>query len=97
MSVIDRLKERNVLQWTAAYIGAAWLLLQLVDLAAREWDWPPAAERGLQVLAWFGLLLTLVVAWYHGEKGRQRVGSTELVVIALVLVVAGVAVRVLAS
>lgn len=97
MSIVEHVKERRILQWALAYIGAAWLALQLADLAARAWDWPPAAEQGLQVLAWFGLPVTIVLAWFHGETGRQRVKSTELVVVALLLVAAGVAVRILSG
>ena len=38
-----------------------------------------------------GFGVTLVLAWYHGEQGRQRVSGPELLIIAGVLIVAGMA------
>jgi TolB-like protein len=38
-----------------------------------------------------GFFIALVLAWYHGEKGRQRVSGPELMMIAALLIVAGVA------
>ena len=36
-----------------------------------------------------GSILALLLAWYHGEQGRQRVSGTELIVVALVLAFGG--------
>ena len=47
--------------------------------------------QGLLVVLAVGFFITLVFAWYHGEKGRQRVSGPELLMVAALLVVAGVA------
>ncbi|MFW6084998.1 MAG: hypothetical protein ACODAA_07285, partial [Gemmatimonadota bacterium] len=39
----------------------------------------------------------LVVAWYHGEKGRQRVSGPELLMVAGILAVAGAAIALVGS
>ena len=36
-----------------------------------------------------GFFVTLVLAWYHGERGAQRVSGTELLILALLLVLGG--------
>jgi TolB-like protein/Tfp pilus assembly protein PilF len=36
-----------------------------------------------------GLFVTLVLAWYHGERGAQRVTGTELLILALLLAIGG--------
>jgi len=36
-----------------------------------------------------GCFVTLVLAWYHGERGEQRVTGTELLIIGLVLALGG--------
>ena len=36
-----------------------------------------------------GFVVALVLAWYHGEKGRQRVSGAELLLIALLLAIGG--------
>ena len=34
-----------------------------------------------------GLFVALVLAWYHGEHGAQRVTGTELLILALLLAI----------
>src|SRR5690348_16439579 len=36
-----------------------------------------------------GFVVALVLAWYHGERGAQRVSGAELLLIALVLAIGG--------
>ncbi len=36
-----------------------------------------------------GFFVTLVLAWYHGERGAQRVTGTELMILALLLAIGG--------
>jgi TolB-like protein/Tfp pilus assembly protein PilF len=36
-----------------------------------------------------GFFVTLVLAWYHGERGAQRVTGTELLILALLLMIGG--------
>jgi len=90
-------KQRKVVQWTAAYFAAAWLSLELFDLVAEQFMWPIWVRQGATVLLLFGLLVTLVLAWYHGERGRQRVGAGELVLLAVLLGLAGGSVWLLKS
>jgi len=42
-----------------------------------------------------GFFVTLILAWYHGEQGRQRASGPELLMVAALLVVAGVALTLL--
>jgi TolB-like protein len=87
-----RLKQRKLVQWALAYLAGAWLLLQVLHLLGETYAWPPPLMRAIPVLLGFGLLGTLVVAWYHGERGRQRVSGPELLLLGALLVVAGGAV-----
>jgi hypothetical protein len=60
-----------VVQWTAAYFAAAWISLELFDLVAEQFMWPIWVRQSATVLLLFGLLVTPVLAWNHGERGRQ--------------------------
>ena len=82
-------KQRKVVQWTAAYFAAAWLSLELFDLVAEQFMWPIWVRQGATVVLLFGLVVTLVLAWYHGERGRQRVGAAEMALLATLLALAG--------
>jgi TolB-like protein len=81
----QRLKQRKLVQWALAYAAAAFALLQGVDIVAQRFGWPDAIERIFIVAICVGFVITLLLAWYHGEQARQRVTSTELLIITLVL------------
>ncbi|HTN63758.1 MAG TPA: tetratricopeptide repeat protein, partial [Devosia sp.] len=85
----QRLKQRKLVQWALAYIAAAWALLQALGLAADSYDWPHSAMHVVFGLLALGFVIALLLAWYHGEKGRQRVSGAELLLIALVLAIGG--------
>jgi adenylate cyclase len=86
------LKERKLVQWALAYLAGAWVLLQLVTLLGTTYAWPAGLLRAVPVLLAVGFVATLVVAWYHGEKGLQRVSGPELLMLGTLLLTAGVAV-----
>ncbi|HET7931305.1 MAG TPA: hypothetical protein VFL63_07960, partial [Rhodanobacteraceae bacterium] len=87
----QRLKERKLVQWAVAYVAFAFALGQGLDMVAQQFGWPDSVRRGITLVLAAGFFVALVLAWYHGEKGRQRVGGTELLLIALVLALGGAA------
>jgi len=84
-----RLKQRKLVQWALAYIAAAFAFLQGIDIVAAKFGWPDTVERLLIIAICVGFFVTLLLAWYHGDQGRQRASGTELLLIALVLAVGG--------
>ena len=83
------LKRRKLVQWTVAYVAAAFALLQAIDIIANRFDFPSQTMR-LVILAMIaGFFIVLVLAWYHGERGAQRVSGTELVILATLLAIGG--------
>jgi len=85
----ERLKQRKLVQWSIAYVAGAFALLQGVDIVAQQFGWPEGLQRGLTLALVLGFFVTLVLAWYHGERGEQKVSGTELLVLALLLAVGG--------
>jgi TolB-like protein len=84
-----RLKQRKLVQWALAYIAAAFALIQVLDVVAQRFGWPESIERVVIVALAIGFFVVLVLAWYHGERGAQRVTGTELLILALLLVIGG--------
>jgi len=84
-----RLKQRKLVQWTLAYVAAAFALLQGIDIVAQRFGWPEQTMRFVIIVLSVGLFVTLVLAWYHGERGAQRVTGTELLILALLLAIGG--------
>jgi TolB-like protein len=92
MLSVRRLRDRKIVQWVGTYLAGAWLFYQVVSLVGTNFDWPSVVLRVLTVLLGVGFLVALVLAWYHGERGAQRVSAVELAMLAALLVLAGVGV-----
>jgi serine/threonine-protein kinase len=80
--VLASLRERKVVQWTLAYAAAAFALLQVLQLVGDAFAWPPWTVQVGIVVAALGAVATGVVAWFHGDRGAQRVTGTELLILA---------------
>ena len=87
--LLQRLRERKLVQWALAYIAAAFALIQVSDVVAQQFEWPDGVRRGVTIALAVGFLVTLVLAWYHGERGAQHVSGTELLIVAVLLAIGG--------
>ncbi len=88
-TLLQRLRERKLVQWAVAYLAGAWVVLQALDLVGQQFGWPPGLLRGVTLTLAIGFLIALVLAWYHGERGLQRVTGVELMILALLLAIGG--------
>ena len=88
-TLFERLKQRKIVQWALAYLAGAFALLQAVDIIGQQFGVPGDLRRGVTIVLAIGFFVTLVLAWYHGERGRQRVTGTELLILALLLAIGG--------
>jgi hypothetical protein len=85
LSAWERIRSTKTAEWMLGYVAMASLLLQLVDIVWHLWTWPVVVERAISLALGLGLLPALVLTWYHGEAGRQRVCATEaLLLVSLV-------------
>jgi TolB-like protein/Flp pilus assembly protein TadD len=70
-------------------LAGAWVFYEVVSTVGSHWDLPDALFRGISIALVFGFFITLILAWYHGEKGRQKVGWVEAVLLVALLALAG--------
>jgi hypothetical protein len=84
-SILARLNSRKIVPWRVAFLAGAWLLLQVLSLVAQPFAWPDLVLRAATVVLGIGFFAALIIAWYHGEKGAQRVTSVELLMLAGIL------------
>ncbi len=85
----QRMRKRKLVQWTLAYVAGAFALLQGLDIVAQQFGWTEGVRRGITLALAIGFFVALIVAWYHGERGAQRVTGTELTILALLLAIGG--------
>jgi TolB-like protein/Tfp pilus assembly protein PilF len=86
---LARLRRRKVVQWGLAYAAGAWVLLQVLALVVESYEWPHAVMRIAFGLAVLGFLAAVVLAWYHGDRGEQRVTRPELGILAVLALLGG--------
>ena len=94
---LTRVKERALIQWALVYLGGAWVVLQVTGFAAERLSWPSLIPQAAELLVFIGFFVALVVAWYHGEAGRQRMRGTEVLILSFLLVLAGAILSLLPS
>jgi len=88
-STWDTLKRRKLVQWALAYAAGAWVVLQVVSLVAGAYAWPAIVLRLATGVVLAGFPIALVLAWYHGERGEQKVGGMELAILTVLLLLGG--------
>ena len=74
MSLLNELQRRNVFRVGAAYLVAAWLLLQVTDVVAPILGLPGSVPRTILILLAIGFVVALVFAWVYEltEDGLKR-------------------------
>jgi tetratricopeptide (TPR) repeat protein/TolB-like protein len=90
-SLFDRLKERKLVQWALSYLAGAFVVVQLMDALESALGLTPTVQQAILVFLGVGFPITLILAWYHGEQGRQRVSWAEALMIGGLVATGGIA------
>ncbi len=65
-STFERLNSGKMVQWAIAYLAAAWVAIQLVDVLGDQFGWPLAVQQGITWTLAVGLAATVLIAFMHG-------------------------------
>jgi len=89
MSTFRELRQRRFVQFFVAYLAASWVVIEVISQLV-EHDLLPLIVYKL-TLVWFvgGLPAAAVVAWFHGEQGRQKAPRSEIAFIVLLVIALG--------
>ena len=85
-----RLKEHKLVQWLLGYAAVAVALIPVLDIVAAQFGWPESLRRGITLVLIMGFFMVLVLAWYHGERGAQKMPRSEKLILVGLIVVSGV-------
>ena len=84
-----RMTRRKVVQWGIAYAAGAWGLQQGLAYVSTLLNWPAQLQKLAGLALLIGLPVVLVLAWYHGDRGEQRVTRTEFAILTLLFLFGG--------
>ncbi|MEE8146114.1 MAG: hypothetical protein V3T24_00800, partial [Longimicrobiales bacterium] len=84
------LNRRRMFQVGVLYLGAAWALLEATDFFVQNYDLSHKLLVVTILVIILGIPAVLVIAWHHGEHGRQEVVRSELVILTTLFVFAAV-------
>jgi len=88
-NIWNRLRRRKVVQWGIAYAAGSWGFLQGLSYLSTVFAWSPQLQRFATVAFLVGLPIALVLAWYHGDRGHQRVSGREFAILTVLLLLGG--------
>jgi TolB-like protein len=85
----ETLRRRKVVQWGFLYVAGAWSFLQGIEFLSDTYAWPQQLQQLTTLTLLIGLPIVLALAWYHGDRGQQRVTVAEFAIITLLLLIGG--------
>jgi len=87
----QRLRRRKLVQWVIGYLAVAWVMLEVMSTVGETWGWPAIVGQIAFVVLVVGLGVAIVLAWFHGERGHQRVTALESALLLAIVTVGGLA------
>ena len=83
----ERLAERRVPHWLAAYLAGGFGLIQLVEMVT---DRRPLGPKALDITIasyLIGAPAVVILTWFHGKAGRQRFKRLEYLLLGAVALI----------
>jgi len=84
-----KLRRRKVVQWGVAYAACGWGFLQGLEYVSESFAWPEQLRQVAIIALLVGLPIVAVIAWYHGDRGEQRITGVEALIIVLLCLAGG--------
>jgi TolB-like protein len=90
MSWFERLRERHIFRTAFIYLGGAWASMEAIGFFVDNYGWSRTVLDVAVLLIVLGFPAALIIAWYHGESGKQQVQRTEASLLLTLVVLAGI-------
>lgn len=75
--LLEKIRQRRLLQIALFYVGAAWIGVEITDFIVGTYGFSRKILDTMVFLAILGFPAFLVIGWYHGARGRQRIRRAE--------------------
>ena len=76
-SILEKIRKRRMVQIALVYVGAAWLGVEITDFLVGTYGFSRKVLDTVVFLGILGFPAFLVIGWYHGERGPQRIRRAE--------------------
>lgn len=90
VSMFAELRKRHLVEIALVYLGAGWLFIEIADFVVNEYGFSRKVLDTVVLLAILGFPAFLIIGWFHGERGHQRVQRGEAWMLATLGVLAAV-------
>lgn len=82
-----KLKNRKFRKWLAIYISTAITTMGVIHLFSIRYHWPSYIFDTVIFTLGFGILGTVLITWFHGEEGRQKLKLVEIILHIVLFVI----------
>ncbi|MFQ5528787.1 MAG: tetratricopeptide repeat protein [Gemmatimonadota bacterium] len=89
-TIFQQLRNRKLFQVLLLYLGLAFGLAEVSEFVVDNYDLSRKVLDVTLFLLILGIPAAAVIAWYHGEKGQQRVQRGEAAILAVLVVIAAI-------
>ena len=84
------LQKRRIVQVGIAYLAVAWFFVQAVGFFTEQYELSRRLLNVSILLVLLGFPAAMIIAWFHGEKGHQRLVKSEVIILTTLAVLAGI-------
>ncbi len=90
MSMFTELRKRHILEIALIYLGAGWLCVEIADFIVGNYGFSRKILDTVVLLAILGFPAFVIIGWFHGERGQQRVKRVEVWLLLTLAVLGGI-------
>jgi TolB-like protein len=84
------LHKRHIVQVGIAYLAVGWFFVQAVGFFTEQYELSRRLLNVSILLALLGFPAAMVIAWFHGERGHQRLQKSEVIILTTLAVLAAI-------
>jgi TolB-like protein/Tfp pilus assembly protein PilF len=81
----EEIKVRKVRKWLTIYTSTALTILGVTHLFSLRYDLPSYIFDSVLIILAFGLINTIVISWFHGKDGSNKISTVEVIIHSAVL------------
>ena len=89
-SLLEKIRKRRMVQIALVYVGAAWLGVEITDFIVGTYAYSRKVLDTVVFLAILGFPAFLIIGWYRGERGPQRIRRAEAWLLVTLVTLGGI-------